>query len=85
MSARSIAIFYNLGANEASQSEKVRVGGAVGALISESPGPSSRILDRDTHYLLPTTYYLLPTTYHLPPTTYYLLILNNPPPPSLPH
>ena len=35
MSARSIAIFFTLGANEASQSEKVRVGGAVGALMSE--------------------------------------------------
>ena len=48
MSARSIAIFFTLGANEASQSEKVRVGGAVGALMSELPGPSSRILDRDS-------------------------------------
>ena len=47
MSARSIAIFFTLGANEASQSEKVRVGGAVGALMSELSGPSSRILDRD--------------------------------------
>ena len=47
MSARSIAIFFTLGANEASQSEKVRVGGAVGALMPEFPGAPSRILDRD--------------------------------------
>ena len=33
--ARSIAIFLKVGANKASRSEKVRCGGAVGALMPE--------------------------------------------------
>ena len=47
MGARSTAIFFKAGANEASRSEKVRYGGAVRALMSEDSGPPSSNLDRD--------------------------------------